>query len=84
MRNKASMLSIVSTNRIWKDIQGIWDLTKIQCRVRENTKFFHDRIWDLISTREVGFTKILAWDAVLGKKTVFRIEMTEVQVVGLW
>lgn len=52
----------------------------MQCRVQENTKFLHDKIWDLISTWEAGFTKILALDAVLGKKMVFRIEMTEVLV----
>ena len=33
----------------------------------------------------MGFANILAWDAVfhVGKKTVFGIEMTEVQNVGL-
>ena len=38
---------------------------------------------DLTATLVAGFAKILARDAVLGKKMVFGIEVTEVRGVGL-
>ena len=38
---------------------------------------------DLTATLEAGFAKIMARDAVLGKKIVFGIEMIEVRDVGL-
>lgn len=34
---------------------------------------------DLTTTREAGFGKILAWDEVLEKQTVFGIEVMEVR-----
>ena len=40
-------------------------------------------IRDLTATREARFTKILARDAILGKKTIFGMEMTEVRDVGI-
>ena len=40
---------------------------------------FLDRIRDLTTTREAGFGKILAWDEVLEKQTVFGIEVMEVR-----
>lgn len=40
-------------------------------------------LWDLNTTLEAGFAIILARDAVLRKKMVFGIEMTEVRDVGL-
>lgn len=41
-------------------------------------------MWDLTAMQETGFAKILAWDALLGKKTISRVEITEVWDVGLW
>ena len=41
--------------------------SEIQCGIRENANHL-DGIRDLTATREVGFAKVLAWDAVLGKK----------------
>jgi len=38
-----------------------------------------DTSFENITAHEVGFAKMLAWDVVLGKKTVFRIKITEVQ-----
>ena len=38
---------------------------------------------DLTDTWEAGFTKALAQDLVLGKKTVLGVEITEVQDAGL-
>ena len=49
-------------NRVRKDIFGIWDLTKIRCGIRENTKY-PDGKRDLTATREAGFANILARDA---------------------
>lgn len=43
------------------------------------TQNFLDGIRDLTSTREAGFKKILAWDEVLEKQTVFGIEVMEVR-----
>ena len=34
---------------------------------------FLDGIRDLTATQEMRFAKILAWDAVLGKKTIFEV-----------
>ena len=46
-----------------KGIFGIQDLTKIQSRIRKNTKFL-DGIRHLTAAHEVGFAKMLAWDVV--------------------
>ena len=60
-----------TNNRVWKGILGISrDLTKIECGIRENAKYL-DGIRDLTATRQAGFTKVLARDAV-----VFGIEVT--------
>ena len=50
------------TNRVWKGIFGIRDLTKIRCGNRENDKYL-DGIRDLTARREAGLTKIWARDA---------------------
>lgn len=34
---------------------------------------FLDGVRDLIATQEMRFAKSLAWDAVLGKKTIFEV-----------
>lgn len=34
---------------------------------------FLDGVRDLTATQEMRFTKSLAWDAVLGKKTIFEV-----------
>lgn len=47
-------------------------------RIRETAKIL-DGIRDLTAAREAGFAEILARDAVLGKKTVFWVEITEVR-----
>ena len=64
-----------------KGIFGIRDLAEIQCGIRENEKIL-DGIWHLTTFREAGLAKILARDAVLGKKRVFGVGMTEVLVAG--
>ena len=43
------------------------------------TQNFLDGIRDLTTTREAGFGKILAWDEVLERQTVFGIELMEVR-----
>ena len=48
---------------VLKGIFGIQDLTKIQSRIRKNTKFL-DEIRHLTAAHEVGFAKMLAWDVV--------------------
>ena len=55
------------------------DLTLNRPRGSEKSKIW----WDLNTTLEAGFAIILARDAVLKKKMVFGIEMTEVRDVGL-
>ena len=57
-------------------------MAEIQCRIRENAKILGG-IKDLTDTWEAGFAKILAWDLVLGKKTVLGVEITGVQDAGL-
>ena len=47
-------------------------------RIRETARIL-DGIRDLTAAREAGFAEILARDAVLGKKTVFWVEITEVR-----
>ena len=49
-------------NRVWKDIFGIRDLTKIRCGNRENDKYI-DRIWDLTVPWKAGLAKNWARDA---------------------
>ena len=48
--------------RVWKDIFGIRDLTKIRCGNRENDKYI-DGIRDLTVPREAGLAKNWALDA---------------------
>ena len=55
------------------------DLTLNRLRDSEKSKILRD----LNTTLEAGFAIILARDAVLRKKMVFGIEMTEVRDVGL-
>ena len=55
------------------------DLTLSRLRDSGKSKI----LWDLNTTLEAGFAIILARDAVLRKKMVFGIEMTEVRDVGL-
>ena len=57
----------------------MWDLTLNIVRDSEKRKI----LGDLTATLVAGFAKILARDAVLGKKMVFGIEVTEVRDVGL-
>ena len=45
------------SNRVWKGIFGIRDLTKIQCGIRENAKYF-DGIRELTTSREAGLKRI--------------------------
>ena len=61
------MLTRSAYSRVWKGIVGIRDLTEIQSGIREDAKFL-DGIRDLTATREAGWAKVVAWDAVLGKK----------------
>lgn len=39
-------------------------------------------IWDLTATQEIRFAKRLAWDAVLGKKTIFEVACSAGVFVG--
>ena len=55
------------------------DLTLNRLRDSEKSKILRD----LNTALEAGFAIILARDAVLRKKMVFGIEMTEVRDVGL-
>ena len=57
----------------------MWDLTLNIVRDSEKRKI----LGDLTATLVAGFAKLLARDAVLGKKLVFGIEVTEVRGVGL-
>ena len=57
----------------------MWYLTLNIVRDSEKRKI----LGDLTATLVAGFAKILARDAVLGKKMVFGIEVTEVRGVGL-
>ena len=57
----------------------MWDLTLNIVRDSEKRQM----LGDLTATLVAGFAKILARDAVLGKKMVFGIEVTEVRGVGL-
>ena len=62
-------------NRVWKGIFGIRDLTKIQCGIRENAKYF-DGIRELTTSREAGLKRIWARDAgilarLLGIREIF-------------
>ena len=47
--------------------KGILSGSEIRCGIRENAKYL-DGIRDLTVTRQTGFAKVLAQDAVLGKK----------------
>lgn len=70
--------------RVWKVILGTWSLTDIQCGIQENAKCLMGcGIWLLYS--ESSIFQNLGTDALLGKKTVFRveIEMKEVWYAGL-
>jgi len=58
---RASLNFSDTSNRVWKGILGIRDLTKIRCGIRENKKYL-DGIWDFTATREAGFAKILGRD----------------------
>ena len=70
-------------SRVSKGIFGIQDLIEIHCGIGKDATFF-DGKRDLTATQEEEFAKFLARDAVLGKKTLFGIEMTlEVQDAGL-
>lgn len=62
-----------TVTRVWKGVLGIQDLNEVQCRIRENAKIL-DRIQDLAATWEACSAKILAWDAVLGKKAVCGVD----------
>ena len=67
--------------KLESSILGIRDMAEIQCGIRENAEFL-DGLRELITTRATGFAKILERDAVLKKKTVLRVEMTEVRDAG--
>ena len=56
------ILSENPSNRVWKGIFGIWDLTKVHSGIREKAKYF-DGIWDFTALQEAGFAKIWARDA---------------------
>lgn len=43
--------------RVWKDIFGIPDLTKIRYRIRENARYLNGK-QDFTATWEAGFVKI--------------------------
>ena len=64
---------------VWKEYLGIRDLTLNIVQDSGKRKLLRD----LTATLEAGFAKILARDAVLGKKIVFGTEMIEVRDVGL-
>ena len=50
------------SNKVWKGILGIRDLTKIRCDNQENDKYL-DGIRDLTAPREAGLAKTWTWDA---------------------
>ena len=69
--------------------------TEIQCGIRENANLREGirdstplvQFWEgpelYYPTREACCAKILAWDAVLGKKMILGIAMAEVRDAGL-
>ena len=67
----------LSFPRVWR----IRDLNYLYCGIRENANFLKNT--ELDRPRGAVFAKILARDAVLGKKMVFGIEMTEFRNAGL-
>lgn len=71
-----------TVTRVWKGVLGIQDLNEVQCRIRENAKIL-DRIQDLAATWEARSAKILAWDAVLGKKAVCGVDTFVQQKFGM-
>ena len=72
-----------TVTRVWKGVLGIQDLNEVQCRIRENAIIL-DRIQDLAATWEACSAKILAWDAVLGKKAVCGVDTFVQQKFGMW
>ena len=60
---RITVMGVNYLSRVLKGIFGIQDLTKIQSRIRKNTKFL-DGIRHLTAAHEVGFAKMLAWDVV--------------------
>ena len=77
-----SCFGTFTVTRVWKGILRIWDLNEVQCRIREYAKIL-DRIQDLTATWEACSTKILAWDAVLGKKAVCGVDTLVRQKFGM-
>ena len=71
-----------TVTRVWKGVLGIQDLNEVQCRIWENAKIL-DRIQDLTATWEACSAKILAWDAVLGKKAVCGVDTFVRQKFGM-
>ena len=71
-----------TVTRVWKGVLGIQDLNEVQCRIRENAKIL-DRIQDLAASWEACSAKILAWDAVLGKKAVCGVDTFVQQKFGM-
>lgn len=71
-----------TVTRVWKGVLGIQDLNEVQCRIQENAKIL-DRIQDLAATWEACSAKILAWDAVLGKKAVCGVDTFVQQKFGM-
>ena len=68
----------------WKVLSGSgnWPKYNAEFGKKYNAKCL-DRIWDLTAFRESGFAKIVARDAVLGKKTVFGIQARDGRDAGL-
>ena len=64
--------------RVWKGIRGIRYLTKIQCGIREALTGYG--IWLIPWIRDSSI--FIGIDSGLGKKTLFRIAMTEVRDAG--
>ena len=64
------VLSICCKDTNTRVRKGILSGSEIHCGIRENAKYL-DGIRDLTVTRQAGFTKVLARDAVLGKKKRF-------------
>ena len=60
--------------RVWKVILGTQNLTDIQCGIQENAKCLMGCRIDCYNLKAV-FAKILARDALLGKKTIFSLEI---------
>lgn len=68
LARKVGQISYTSINMVWKGIRG----AKYSAGFGKKAQFL-DGVRDLTATQEMRFAKSLAWDAVLGKKTIFEV-----------